>query len=534
MVEPKTIYLEADEEVTSVIDKLRKTEFKEVILVVPKEAGLLQSVVNLKLIKKQAESLGKTISIITGDKVGRNLAEKVGLATASKVGQEPKRAEPEKMAEKSEDQGPIEDTSEVVFKKKEPAEKIPSDELVVSEGEETGAEAGWHKKQLEEKAPTNLMPKFPKKKLLLIGLPIAFVVLLLAFIFLPRAKATIYVQADKKPISLDFSGEKNAKVDTEKTVIPAQVIESTKESSKKYSATGKKNVGTKATGTLRISNSSGENISWVAGTRFVPTSNSSIVYRATATINAPDGVFTPVSTEADQPGDQYNGFGNNQAFTLATGGLNSNVTITCQNGMSGGTNREITYVTQSDINVAKSDLSKEALSETTADFNKKIENLRVIEESKKQETISATANPGVNSEASDFTMTVKVSVKALAFNSDDVSKLIKADIEKEYGYSKQIVDDGSKEAEVEIISSDLVAGKFTGTAKTNAYVANKLDEKQIKDELKGTNSVKAENYLRGLENVKDVKLQFWPPFPKIFPRVKSHIYLSIQVAEKSD
>jgi outer membrane lipopolysaccharide assembly protein LptE/RlpB len=202
--------------------------------------------------------------------------------------------------------------------------------------------------------------------------------------------------------------------------------------------------------------------------------------------------------------------------------------------MSGGTNREVTFVTQSDINVAKSDLSKEALSEATADFNKKIENLRVIEESKKQETVSATANPSVNSEASDFTMTVKVSVRALAFNSDDVSKLIKADIEKEYGYSKQVVDDGSKEAEVEIVSSNLATGKFTGMAKTNAYVANKLDEKQIKDELKGTNSTKAENYLKGLENVKDVKLQFWPPFPKIFPRIKSHIYLSIQVAEKSD
>ncbi|MDD5693613.1 MAG: baseplate J/gp47 family protein [Patescibacteria group bacterium] len=543
-VEPKTIYLEADEEITSVIDKLRKTEFKDVVLIIPKEASLLQSVVNLKLIKRQAENLGKTVSLVTQDKVGRNLADKVGLATAAKLGQEfsqpneEKENKPEGSTEPSQknhkDESPIEDTNEVVFKKNPTEETVSSDDLVVSEDEDTEAEAMWHKKELEEKTPKNLMPKFPKKKLFLIGVPIVLIILIAGFVFLPRAKATIYVQAEKKPVSIDFSGEKDAKVDTEKDIIPSQVIESTKESSKKYAATGKKNVGTKATGTLRISNASGDTIAWVAGTRFAPTSNSSLIYRATSAITAPDGAFTPVAVEADQPGDQYNGFGSNQAFTLVSGSLGSSVTITCQTGMTGGTNKEVTFVSQTDINNAKSELSKEALGDATTDFNKKAENLKVIDDSKKEEIVSASASPALNGEAAEFTMTVKATVKALAYNMNDISALIKADVEKEYGFSKQVVDNGSNNVEVSISSSDLATAKISGTAKTNAYVANKLNESQIKDELKGTSSTKATNYLKGLEGVEDVKLQFWPSFIKYFPRIKNNIYIKIEISDNSN
>ncbi len=535
MAEPKTIYLEADEEVTSVIDKLRKTEFKDVILVVPKEASLMQSVVNLKLIKKQAENLGKTVSLVTQDKVGRNLADKVGLATAARVGQEPKLSEEkeEPKDEKKGDQGPIEETNEVVFKKSGNEPEIGQDDLVVSEDEDTEAEANWHKKELEEKQPTNLMPKFPKKKLFLIGLPILIILLVAGFIFLPRAKATVLVQAERRSVNINFSGEKEAKLDTEKAVVPAKVIEATKEVNKKFQASGKKNVGTQANGTLAISNLSGQPINWVVGTRFVPTNNTSLIYRATGAVSVPNGQIVNISVQAANPGDQYNGFGNNQAFTLAAGGLGQNITIVSAAGMSGGTNKEVTYVTQGDVNTARENLAKEAANEATSEFNKEAENLKIIDETKKQETISADANPGVNGEASEFTMTVKVSVKALAYNMDDLSELIKTEVERQMGSSKQVIDNGADSADISIDSHDLVNGKFSGSINTSAYVANKLDENQIKTELTGTGASKADEYLKSLEGVEETKLDFWPSFIKIFPRLKSHIYLTIEVADNS-
>ena len=81
----KALYLEPDEEITSVVDRLKEIDDEEVAIVVPKRAGLLQSIVNLKLLRYQAEQMKKKISLVTTDKTGRNLASAVGLTVHQKL-----------------------------------------------------------------------------------------------------------------------------------------------------------------------------------------------------------------------------------------------------------------------------------------------------------------------------------------------------------------------------------------------------------------------------------------------------------------
>lgn len=78
-------YLEADEEITSVIDRLKKAEGKSVSFVIPRGGSLAQSIVNLKLLKKSAAKLGIDFSLVTADRISRNLASQVGLSVFSKV-----------------------------------------------------------------------------------------------------------------------------------------------------------------------------------------------------------------------------------------------------------------------------------------------------------------------------------------------------------------------------------------------------------------------------------------------------------------
>ncbi|MFZ2193145.1 MAG: hypothetical protein WAV31_02790, partial [Candidatus Moraniibacteriota bacterium] len=63
----QTFYIDIDEEITSIVEKLRKTKAPEAIMVVPKRSLLIQSIVNLKLLRKEADNLGVKISIITQD-----------------------------------------------------------------------------------------------------------------------------------------------------------------------------------------------------------------------------------------------------------------------------------------------------------------------------------------------------------------------------------------------------------------------------------------------------------------------------------
>lgn len=78
---PQTFYIESDEEVISVIGRLRKSSTVDVIFVFPKRALVLQSIINLRLLAREAEKLGKKIVVVSQDEIGRMLAEKAGMKT---------------------------------------------------------------------------------------------------------------------------------------------------------------------------------------------------------------------------------------------------------------------------------------------------------------------------------------------------------------------------------------------------------------------------------------------------------------------
>lgn len=76
---PQTFYIENDEEIISVISRLRRSSSEENFFVFPKRALVLQSIINLRLFQREAEKLGKKIVIVTQDDAGKALAEKAGL-----------------------------------------------------------------------------------------------------------------------------------------------------------------------------------------------------------------------------------------------------------------------------------------------------------------------------------------------------------------------------------------------------------------------------------------------------------------------
>jgi hypothetical protein len=77
----KIINLQPEEEITSVVERLWETGEEEIFLVAPRESALLKNIIGLKLLKREAERLGKEIILITKDEVGREMAKRVGLSS---------------------------------------------------------------------------------------------------------------------------------------------------------------------------------------------------------------------------------------------------------------------------------------------------------------------------------------------------------------------------------------------------------------------------------------------------------------------
>jgi hypothetical protein len=60
-----TIYIDVDDEITTVIDKVLSSKSKIVALVLPKRAAVFQSIVNMKLLKLKTDNAGKNLVLIT-------------------------------------------------------------------------------------------------------------------------------------------------------------------------------------------------------------------------------------------------------------------------------------------------------------------------------------------------------------------------------------------------------------------------------------------------------------------------------------
>jgi len=79
------IFLELDEEIVFVVEKLKKAESDSIILVIPERAALIGSSVSLKLLAQEVAKINKTAVLVTEDEIGLKLAQKAPLVAVTKV-----------------------------------------------------------------------------------------------------------------------------------------------------------------------------------------------------------------------------------------------------------------------------------------------------------------------------------------------------------------------------------------------------------------------------------------------------------------
>jgi hypothetical protein len=535
-----TLYLDNDEEITSVVDKLKGASHASIDLVIPKDALLFQGVVNLKLLRKQAESLGKEITIVTQDKVGTKLAEQIGIPVVAKVGQTPKVV---KMAESD----PVSFNEEDIEMKEDAPKVGESDDTILDTEEVVEAAAAKEtvedlpKEELKKTAGGGKMAKWKK-----VGLASGFVFIALfvaAYIYVPLANVSIKLAAEKERVDISFKVDKSYdEVDTGAEVIPASIVEEEKEVTEKYQTTGSRDAGEKASGTVTIVNHeySTDAFTINAGTRIQ--TSSGLIYRTKNNVSVPKyikvgGVVTQegkvsVDVAADAPGEKYNVVGGKMSIP---GLMSSGVTIddiyaTSSNPFTGGSTKTIKFVTQADINKAKEEIGKGAQDELKSAIALKIgDGYRLLDEGLKLEQVSAEPTKKVNEEATEFELKAKYKATAITFKEDDLLKLAEAVLSDKIGSTKEIVEKGSLISTTKFIEADFEKGILSANLSGEAYIAQKLDEDKLKIDLTGENEANAKKYLEGIEGVEEVSVRYFPTFYKRMPRLKNHIYLKTEI-----
>jgi len=562
----RVIYLEVDEEITSAIDKIKKVDEHAIFLVLPKGATLLQSVINLKLLNKEADKIGKRISIVTSDKVGKALATKVGLPVFTNIDKNgiPQglvtEVEKEELAVKNDKEESDDDQSPLVHSKvkdhkakndikkayinedqeiedtEEDEEPLDAPTLVTKE---IGVEPEEDHESGEEQKKPEKVHIASRRFIWAIFLAIPVILSILGFIFLPKAEVTIAVASEKMPVDAKFTVDKDAVgVDAKQGIIPGKFIDDIKEEQKEFDATGKKDVGAKAAGTITLYNKWDSDVFTLKqGTQV--RSGSGKVFLLSGEVSIPGTTIDHgtivagqinTAVEAELPGESYN-IGPSD-FTIVKLSAPEQILVygRSSSNMAGGSTREVKIV--SDVDVTK---SKETYAKEVGDnFIKKLKadnkSYIVIDKAAKVEAVSSEASPAVGHEASKFTLKLKSRYRAVIFDDADINRYFTKILEAQVPEGKQVYTseiDTSKFALLSEFKDKLNSAEFRFSA--NVDLTPKLDLEKIKTSLVLKKKSDIEKSLKEYTSVKSVKFKFTPFNMSIMPLLPGHITVKMDV-----
>lgn len=433
MIEKNPIYLDADDDITTIIGKLAAADSKQVPLIIPKRSSVLQSVVNLKLIQKKAKDSAKQPILITEDPKILNLAASLEMLAAPNLKTEAAIPKPDTPLSAAVPSAVIEGKDEQTSGAVANADKPLAETSAVT----PAAAAGAAKPKTQPKTKAKRVPNFDlfKKRFFWMGLGIAgFLFGLWAIlIWLPKATIAIQAQTEQMRGQYTFTADTTAKnADNNNAVLPANRQELSKTYSKNFAATGKKDVGAKAKGTLSIKNCEDTNShSLPAGTQFTSSGGKVFVTDAAATV--PAGLFSGggticnsetvnVNVSAAENGDSYN----IEPTSYSSPALSGNFVI---NGskMTGGVTKIVSVVTQADLDNATKELLEAERNNAKAELAKEFEDDEfIMEGSLTEEVTQVNSDPALGQEASGSPrITIRVSYIQLAVKRNQLEDLIK-------------------------------------------------------------------------------------------------------------
>lgn len=506
------IYVDIEDDITAIIDKVKAAKASIVALVPPKRIGVLQSVVNLKLLQRAAQGAKKHIVLITNDTALVSLAAGVALPIAKNL-----QSKPEVPEAKPEDK----DEEEVINGNELPVGELAAAAAVSADAPPATSTARRPEpaaKPLAASAAANApkkgsklpdFDKFRKKLFLIIGGSVALIVFLVwALVFAPQATIAITAQTNLINIDQTLQLKPDATADPAQNLLPVTVKQTKKTASVDFDATGKKEVGEKATGTVKMTSDSFSallmGISIPAGTTL--TSSSGKTYTTdSAVVLSTSGNTKTVGITATDRGESYNG---------ATGQMNgtpATVTATLTAPTSGGTNKTVTVVSQEDVDKAKQQLQEQDANAVKTELKKQFgSDVIIIDESFKAEASQPTASPTVDQEATKAKLTMETTYTLVGIGRSQLKANFDAYLKKQLtGKQDQKIYD-SGEGSATFTQFSVVEGGYTTKVSSQAQVGPQINEKNLKSQLVGKRAGEIQQQLSTVEGVEDVETSFSP------------------------
>jgi hypothetical protein len=538
------IYIDADDEITSIVDKVQNSKLDLIALVLPKRCTILQSSVNMKILKKTVDESSKNLVLITSEAailpiagtaslyVAKNLQSKPIIPVAPSLDESTvtisgDEAEPNLDPQKS--IGELAGVAAVSATVKKGDQESP---IEIGDDPEIDKSKG-DKKKKPKKDRKLAVPDFSKfRTKLFIGIG-AFLALIglwyLLFVVMPRAVITVQMQYNDLPINLTAIGNPAVNsLDAQKMIVPSKVQTIEKTETNKFQSTGQKNNGEKATGTMTITNCDSNKTKTVsAGTRL--TASNGAVFITNTAVNVPGSNFSGGQCEGDgkkdvevtsqNPGDQYNlssrsysisGYTNFSAYGSA---------------MSGGTSKMVKVVSQSDCDSAKETILNKKYDDQKGQLESQLKSagFTPVSDSFTTDTANASCSPAVGDEANESTATVKVKISMNGVSTDAMNTLIQNEVNNKIDESNEKMYESGINSGTITTNEKKPDGSFSFTYSGDAKTGVNQDSTEIAKSVAGKKYGPTVTAIKSYPGVSDVKVKYSPIWVKKTPKNIKHI-----------
>ena len=533
----EVLYLESDEEITSVIEKLKHADGSSIALVLPKSAQLVQSAVNIKLLKREAERLKKRISIITQDSIGIHLATQVGIPVFAAVGDEsPIRpvANPKPN---------IDDVVELDEPRAE--EALSEDSPVPVKRYDVGATTQDTPAQTAISDPISnrvqlqqVSEKRSPKRIRTIIAFLAFLIIATGgwlFFIYPRATVVLGVATSPVHEVIEVIVDNNIEKADENTAhIPGQKLQSEKSVKDIYDSTGSKEVGTKASGTVTVTNRLGETLTLSMGTQFtrgevvVRSSAAVTVPAATATIDSRGNIAVSAGTvdvkvEAAESGDAGNLVSGQFAISSLPTAKQDKVTAANASALAGGTSRKVKVLTEDDVARAKGASAEKAKLELVSQLKEKAGDQLFLDGAVEIEVIDPAVSKNVGDETDNFELSATVRARTITLSTDSYRAMVTALTERRIGEGKELLLNSSDAIQTAVMRTGYGDGILVLSATVQAESAQRFNEDAMKHLIAGKGVLEAEGLLKTQDGVKSARVTVRPSFRHSIPKAVSQI-----------
>ena len=563
----KVVYIEIDEEVTAVYDRVKRAKQKDIYLVVPRKAILFQSVVNLRILKSKLEKDKKKLHLITTDRIGIHLAQQVGIPVYHNIEIEevkvPNEETPKMRIE------PIQARRNEVLRdlpKRVMEKKITIGELIKEYRESN--------KKNSKKGSTELAGVYnyvrPNRKFLGFILALSLgLFMVITYIALPGA--TIYVKPKfdniEHAVNVTLADKRKNQTllsQNQSHVIASEEIMTVTKQTKIFNTTSKLFDGVNAQGFITIYNVSDDEWPLKKETRFQ--NEDGLIFRIKEGVFIPaksvdeEGVETPgtftAAVEAD-PFDLYDhpigergNIGPSKFIIPGLSEFNQRLLWgESTESMEGGVTRYQRVVQEEDIESAKKQIQDNLTLMAREDLNAHLEdsnrlnhtNLVLLDDQRYLRTDLQELRISDDLEGSlrdKFEVFAQIEARGVAYDFDQLFAILKKELKTRAHPDMQIRDDSIRPESIsfEPVDQDEVLGqiKITATIKgiqefviDSSLQAGLRFSNKVTERVVGLSVEDAESYVGNLPEVDEVEIKLWPIWLTKIPRIADNVEVKL-------